>query len=152
MPDMLVKLYDLDRWDKGAPAHGCRIRRPLPPEKHIVAAWVRKYFSEYWGSECECAFARVPVACFVAQREKTICGFSCYDVTSKGFFGPTGVAPEERGKGIGTSLLFAALRALAEQGYGYAIIGGAGPVDFYSRTVGAVLIEDSKPGIYAGLL
>ena len=37
-------------------------------------------------------------------------------------------------------------------GYGYAIIGDVGPSAFYERTVGATLIPDSEPGVYAGLL
>jgi hypothetical protein len=37
-------------------------------------------------------------------------------------------------------------------GYGYAIIGGVGPVAFYQQAVGAQVIEDSTPGVYAGLL
>ena len=31
----------------------------------------------------------------------------------------------------------------------YGVIGGAGPTDFYARTVGATVIPDSVPGIYA---
>jgi hypothetical protein len=38
------------------------------------------------------------------------------------------------------------------QGYGYAIIGDVGPVDFYVRAVGATPIADSTPSNYAGLL
>ena len=38
------------------------------------------------------------------------------------------------------------------QGYGYAIIGGVGPAEFYAKTVGAIPIEGSEPGIYRGLL
>ena len=34
-------------------------------------------------------------------------------------------------------------------GYAYAIIGGAGPVEFYQRECGAKLIPDSVPGVYA---
>ena len=34
-------------------------------------------------------------------------------------------------------------------GYAYGIIGGVGPVEFYERTVGASLIPESAPGIYA---
>jgi len=37
-------------------------------------------------------------------------------------------------------------------GYAYAIIGDVGPSAFYERTVGAIQIPDSAPGIYAGLL
>jgi hypothetical protein len=36
----------------------------------------------------------------------------------------------------------------ASAGYAYAIIGGAGPTAFYAKTVGAVAIEGSTPGIY----
>ena len=38
------------------------------------------------------------------------------------------------------------------QGYGYAIIGDAGPMDFYNKTVGAVAIPGSYPGVYRGML
>ena len=58
----------------------------------------------------------------------------------------------ERGKRIGNALLLAALHAQKAQGYAYAIIGGVGPAAYYAKTVGAVLIEGSNPGIYAGLL
>jgi len=37
---------------------------------------------------------------------------------------------------------------LRELGYAYAIIGGAGPVDFYVKTLGAIPIPGSSPGIY----
>jgi hypothetical protein len=38
------------------------------------------------------------------------------------------------------------------QGYGYAIIGGVGPAEFYTKIAGATIIEGSSPGIYRGLL
>jgi len=34
----------------------------------------------------------------------------------------------------------------------YAIVGAAGPVRFYQKAVGAIVIPDSEPGIYLGLL
>ena len=37
-------------------------------------------------------------------------------------------------------------------GYVYGIIGAAGPVDFFQKTVGAIVIPDSDPGIYVDLL
>jgi hypothetical protein len=37
-------------------------------------------------------------------------------------------------------------------GYVYAIIGHAGPIEFYQKTVGAIIIPDSDPGIYTNLL
>ena len=37
-------------------------------------------------------------------------------------------------------------------GYGYAIIGGVGPAEFYEKAVGATIIQGSEPGIYKGVL
>jgi hypothetical protein len=37
-------------------------------------------------------------------------------------------------------------------GYVYGIIGRAGPIEFYQKTVGAIVIPDSDPGIYTDLL
>ena len=79
-------------------------------------------------------------------------GFAGYECTRRGFFGPTGVIPAAQGKGIGKALLLASLTALREMGYVYAIIGAAGPVDFYQKAVGAIVIPDSEPGIYTDIL
>lgn len=37
-------------------------------------------------------------------------------------------------------------------GYGCAVIGGVSPREFYRRVAGAQVIEDSSPGVYAGIL
>ena len=153
--DMLVKLYDLP--DSRAAfeelrAQGFNIRRALAPEKHRVAAWVRDHFSEGWASETEIAFARQPTCCFIAIKEGRIVGFACHDATCRNFFGPTGVAAEVRKTGVGKGLLLACLEAMKQQGFGYAIIGGVGPAAYYSKTVGAIAIEGSEPGVYEGLL
>ena len=95
------------------------------------------------------AFANKPVSCFIATHEDKIVGFAAYECTRRNFFGPTGVAEEYRGRGIGTALLLACLYAMQDMGYVYAIIGGAGPVDFYKRVVGAIVIPfDEGMGIY----
>jgi len=151
---MLVRLYALP---ESSPLNalrddGIELRRALAPERHVVVSWVREHFGEGWASECEVSFARLPISCFRAQRGQDVLGFACYDATAKGFFGPTGVLEREREQGIGTALLLMALRAMAAEGYAYAIIGGAGPSDFYARAVGAIPIEGSAPGIYTNLL
>jgi GNAT superfamily N-acetyltransferase len=153
--DMLVKLYDLP--DSRAAYAKLReadvtLRRALAPEKHKVIAWIRKNFSEAWASEAEVAFSRQPVSCFIAIDRRKIVGFACHDATCRNFFGPTGVEPGTRNKGVGAALLFACLEDMRHAGYGYAIIGGVGPAEFYAKTVGAVAIEGSAPGIYRGLL
>ena len=76
----------------------------------------------------------------------------CWDATAANFFGPTGVHPRARNKGVGKALLFACLEDMRAQGFAYAIIGGVGPAEFYAKAVGAVAIEGSAPGIYRGLL
>ena len=153
--DMLVKLYALpdsrEAYESLRKA-GITTRRALAPEKHKVVAWVKERFSEHWASEVDVAFERQPVTCFIAVRQKVILGFACHDATCPNFFGPTGVDPNERGRGIGKALLFNCLEAMKQQGYGYAIIGGVGPAEFYTRTVGATPIEGSEPGVYGGLL
>lgn len=155
MPDMLVKLYELP--DK-APLirqlaeQGIVIRRALAPEKHIVKDWVLRHFRSHWESECDVAFSRQPVSCFIATEGDRMVGFGCYEATCKNYFGPTGVHPDMRGRGVGKALLLACMHAMYDEGYAYAIIGGAGPTDFYSKTIGAIPIEGSSPGVYRGML
>lgn len=155
MPDMLVKLYELPPLEPVLAelrARNIEIRRALAPEKHLISQWVRDNFSLHWASECEVAFARAPIGCFIAVQEGRCIGFACRDATCRGFFGPEGVGDECRGAGVGKGLLLACLHDMWDQGYAYAVIGGAGPVEFYSRSVGATVIEGSSPGIYRGML
>ena len=130
MMDMLVRLYDLPDIDDEVQVlkeRGILIRRPGAYERHLVADWVGRHFSPKWVSETKTAFARQPISCFIATREKQMIGFACYDVTARGFLGPMGVGEEARKSGVG-------------------------PADFYARTVGAVPIEGSSPGIYVDIL
>ena len=155
MIDMLVRLYDLP--DSAAlyadiAAMGVTLRRARAFEQHTVAEFVRTNFSEKWVSEVHIALTRQPAACFIATRDQRILGFACHDTTRRGFFGPTGVAQDERGIGLGKALLFKTLEALRELGYAYAIIGGVGPKEFYGKTCGAIEIPGSDPGIYTDLL
>jgi GNAT superfamily N-acetyltransferase len=151
---MMVKLYALprlaDALESGA-RQGVAIRRVLSPEKTVLTDWVRANFPS-WTAEVEVACGRLPISCFVAIREDQILGFACYDATCRNFFGPEGVLETERGKGLGRALLLSVLHAQREQGYAYSIIGGVGPAEFYARTVGAIPIAGSTPGIYGGLL
>jgi len=155
MPDMLVKLYDLkenESVEQYEARTGVTVRRAIAPEKHVVTEWVGRHFRTAWVSEVEVAFARSPITCIIAVENGKLLGFACYDATTKGFFGPTGVDEEVRGKGIGKMLFLHTLQLMRSDGYGYAIIGGAGPTEFYSKTSGATIIEGSQPGIYKGML
>lgn len=155
MSDMLVKLYELqDISDlvNELVQDGITIRAALAPELHIVKDWVNQNFSKYWESEVVKAFSNNPITCYLAIKNGEILGFSCVNATLCGFFGPMGVSEKIRGKKIGKALLVYGLQQLKYLGFGYAIIGGVGPKEFYSKHVGAVEIENSTPGVYKGLL
>lgn len=152
MPDMLVNLLRLPPVEpaledlRGA---GLLVRRARPWELSQVREFVAREFAASWADEVAVGLVRQPVTVFVALREGRLAGFAAYECTRKGFFGPTGVVEAERGRGLGRALLLAALRGLRELGYAYAVIGAAGPTGFYERAVGALVIPDSSPGIYA---
>jgi len=155
MPDLLVKLYNLEKLDISLKLpEEILIKRPIGPEKKTIVEWVEKNFGKLWASECDVSFSNKPISCFVAYEKvtKEIVGFACYDTTARGFFGPTGVLEKFRGKGIGKALLVYCLKDMLNVGYAYAIIGDAGPVEYYKKIVRAEVIENSSPGIYKDLL
>src|SRR6185503_14650632 len=151
MADLLVNLLKLPTFDDIAEQRFL-VRRAQPFELTPVRRFVEANFSRSWADEMSVGFARQPVSVFVAIIEGELVGFAAYECTRRGFFGPTGVISRARGQGIGKALLLSSLSALREMGYVYAIIGAAGPVHFYQKTVGAIVIPDSEPGIYTDLL
>lgn len=151
MPDMLIKLYDLDdHWGFIAEQkeQGIAIRKPIGPEKHLIIDWVAEHFSTGWAAETDVAISNIPRSCFTAVKASQFVGFACYDATALGYFGPTGVEKTERGQGIGQALLRACLLDMKLKGYGYAIAGDVNEPEYYQKTVGAIEIPDSSPGIY----
>lgn len=153
MPDMLVKLYKLPKFrSEIMEKNGIIISHPLSSDKSRVMEWVRMNFSEDWADECDITFSHQPISTYIAIADGQIAGFASYNAACRNFFGPTGVTKKFRGQGIGEALLIKALTAMKEQGYAYAIIGGVGPVKFYEKSVGAVLIEGSEQGIYSNSL
>jgi hypothetical protein len=172
--DLLVRLYALPplapRLDALAPA-GVTVRRALASERHVVVAFAEKHGSPGWASECEVAFARRPIGCFVAveattgsaaaaargvvapgggypSAPETLVGFACIEATAPGFFGPQAVRDDRRGRGVGAALLLSALHALGAEGHAYAIVGWASELEFYRKVAGAVPIAGSEPGLY----
>ena len=149
MPDLLVNLLKLPAIDESP---DFIIRRAQPFEFSAVRNFVAAKFSLTWADEISVGFARQPISVFIATMQRELVGFSAYECTRRGFFGPTGVIETARGMGAGKALLLASLWGLREMGYVYAIIGGAGPVRFYQKAVGAIIIPDSEPGIYTDIL
>ena len=155
MMDMLVRLYDLPPLQPeldAMKAEGISVFRALPPNRNMVVEWVREHTSDLAAGEAEGCFGSPVPSVFIAVKDGKILGYACYNATAPDFFGPTEVDEEYRGMGIGRALLISALSALRDEGYAYAIIGGVGPAEFYSKCAGAVLIEGSDPGIYSRML
>jgi GNAT superfamily N-acetyltransferase len=169
MNDMLVKLYslpDVKPFIDKLNYSGIKVRQSDPSEKIIIYDWIKRYFTESWAAGCKLAFERKPISCYIAITKRklidsakesfkfipeTIVGFACYDVASKGMFGPLGVREDYRRKGIGKTLLITSLLAMMKEGYAYAIIGEAGSIDYYYKTVGATIVEGSGMRISRGV-
>lgn len=155
MPDLLVNLLKLPPLEpllsQMRPA-GVQVRRAQPFEITPVRQFIEADFNLAWADEVSVGFANQPVTVFIATRDQRVIGFAAYECTRRAFFGPMGVSENDRTRGVGRTLLVACLWGLREMGYVYGIIGGAGPTEFYQRTVGAIVIPDSEPGIYTGLL
>lgn len=153
--DMLVRLYDLPDITpvmKKMDEQGIKIERAFPPNRLHIIDWVKKHSGIYGAGEAECCFGKKAPTLFIASRDNKILGYACYNATAPDYFGPTRVLDEEQGKGIGKALLLKCMYALREEGYGYAIIGYVGPVEFYEKCLGAVKIENSSPGLYHKML
>ena len=125
---------------------GVRLKRAISCDKSRILAFIRLHFGRQWADETEYALNREPQGCFIATENGKILGFACYDATAKGFFGPTGVAASQRGRGIGRALLIRTLEGMREAGYGYAVIGSVDDAKgFYKKTLNASYIPGGEP-------
>ena len=149
MAEMMVNLRvlrDLEPVLTEQKANGVEIRRAEPFESDTIAEWVREKINPNWGVVCEVALEQTPVACFIAVRKnqnsstvsgdktsalasENILGFACYDVVTKGVFGPSGILEEPKDSGISTALMLSCLHAMAAEDSAHAVIGWAGMSD-----------------------
>jgi len=100
-----------------------------------VLAFIEKEFGRIWRFEA----AKGGENLFCAEANGEIVGFSAHDANNRGlgFFGPTGVARAQRGRGIGARLLQASLADLRRIGYERAVIPWTDAIDFYRKVCGA---------------
>lgn len=150
LTDLLVKLYDLPQLpdDLG----DVEIRRALAPERGLVIKWFEDEFTPGWASEAAVAFGGQPIRCMVAVKDQQLLGAACFNTTFQGFFGPIGIREDARGGTLGTALTIAALQAMSEEGFAYAVIGATKAEAFFKKVVNAIEIPDSWPGAYEGML
>lgn len=150
--DMIARLYTLPPEE---PRTDVQIKRAFPADKRAILRFIEENFSKGWADEAEHALMLSPPGCFIAVRDGKLAGFACYDATAKGFFGPIGVAEDQRGGRIGRALLLRALHAMREAGYAYAVIGWVDSAEmFYRKTVGAEFIPGGTPenSVYVNLI
>ena len=105
-------------------------------QRERVLDFIERTFGPIWRFE-----ASHGAAVFSVEHEGAIAGFSTHDANNRGlgFFGPTGVASELRGRGFGRQLLLASLADLHRHGYRKAIIPWTDSIDFYRKACGARL-------------
>ncbi|MDR2703984.1 MAG: GNAT family N-acetyltransferase [Cellulomonadaceae bacterium] len=157
MTDMIVPLMHLDyQPDQKLIDDGFVIRRAHIVDKKKILDFVSANFnrSASWMAETEMGLHQSPPTVFVASKGQQIVGFSCYNTTGKGFFGPVGVDPAFRGLNLGKELLLVGLDGLKNDGYAYGIIGWVSGTKFYADQCGAIEIPGSEPqnSIYANVL
>ncbi|WP_433750358.1 GNAT family N-acetyltransferase [Falsibacillus pallidus] len=119
------------------------IRRARNEEKEKICAFVKDHFSVDWAKTVENGMESEVPTVFLAENEKgDYIGFAAFDAyeKKKGYFGPMGVLPESRQSGMGKNLLLSCLQKMFSMNYEYAVIGGAGPIEFYEKTCGAAVI------------
>ena len=101
-----------------------------------LRGWLREHYP-HWEAEAIPALER---GLLVASRDASgLTGFAAWNVNRRGWFGPTGVRPDLRGRGLGTPLLLAALHQMRASGLATADIAWVGPIGFYAGAVGATI-------------
>lgn len=151
--DMIVSLFNLPTYKESDST--IKIKRAFIGDKDTILQFVENYFQDNWKYEVEHALMQDVSKCFIVTEGTRILGFACYDSYAKGFFGPIGVDPKVRRRGVGSALLVRTLNAMREYGYGYAIIGwvSSDVADFYKKTVDAEPIKgNSEEGVFSNLI
>lgn len=140
--DMITHLGNYTFPDNLAPG----IRKVSQNDKQSIIKFVETNFSKAWAETVRGAFWVTEPSIYIAlNHNEDIIGFAAYDVymNKKCYFGPMGVSKTNRTKGVGYSVLHHCLRDMKEIGYEYAIIGGAGPIEFYEKACAAVIIPST---------
>jgi GNAT superfamily N-acetyltransferase len=107
--------------------------QPATDNRQPVLDFIRRTFGDIW------AFEASKGRLFHTEANNEITGFAAHDANNRGlgFFGPTGVAPAHRGKGLGTILLRACLADARRRGYTRVVIPWTDAIDFYAKACGA---------------
>lgn len=98
-----------------------------------VLTFIERHFGKIWRFEASRGIL------FFTERDGAITGFAAHEANNRGlgFFGPTGVAESERGKGLGTKLLLTCLADARRLGHQRVVIPWTDAVGFYAKACGA---------------
>lgn len=137
--NMTVDLTKFDRQPKTEKL-GYSYSRVTLEDKEPLKQFIAKNFSFNWVKEGPMGYENNPHTTFIAKDANgTIVGFAAHSVQFPGSFGPTGVLKTIRGKGIGGELFYWTMADMKKQGLKEATIQWIGPIEFYSKVVGAIL-------------
>lgn len=116
------------------------IRKALSNDKYILYEFIKENFNTVWADTLLPSFSSNNIPIFIAFFNKSIIGFTAYDIFGDGTFGPIGVLKEFRNNCIGKALLLSTLSEMKAQGYLTVIIKNAGPIEFYEKSCNAHII------------
>jgi GNAT superfamily N-acetyltransferase len=104
------------------------------PQFVAVLEFIERVFGPIWRFESSNARTL-----FYVEADGVIAGFATQEANNRGlgFFGPTGVDPRFRGRGLGRDLLLASLDELRGAGFERVIIPWTDAIEFYRKSCGA---------------
>lgn len=120
---------------------GFSFREASEQDRAILGEWIENLFSPFWRIEAEMALQSEESGVLTAERADSIVGFSVYGALRPDFFGPIGVHPSARERGIGTVLLFKTLERMREMGVRIATIPWTLHLTFYAQVPGVTKIR-----------
>ena len=120
---------------------GITVRRLAAEDAPAFDHYLTTRWSPGWRYEGMQALAlgQQPVPGHLALQDGEIVGFSVYDVTRPGWFGPIGTNQELRGREVGSALLHACLFDWQRQGRRQGEIAAIGPLYFYVTACDAAI-------------
>lgn len=116
------------------------VKRAEKSDQEVIYNFISTEFSLNWADNVKRGFDMEKIPIFIAVENNALVGFGAYDLLNKGLFGPMGTKKDNRTKLLGYYILHNCLKDMKDIGYKYAIIDEAGPIEFYEKSCGAVVI------------
>ncbi|MBS8264273.1 GNAT family N-acetyltransferase [Mesobacillus boroniphilus] len=118
-----------------------KIRIVSNEDAERLILFINEEFGTRWTESIKHELRKQQPSIFIAEdQEERIVGFAAFDIHKPHYFGPMGVAKNNRAGGIGESLLHFCLDAMKNRGYKEIHIDNAGPIEFYENTCHAKVI------------